>query len=232
MKIAVMQPYLFPYIGYWQLLANVDRFVVFDDAAFIPRGWIHRNRIVVNGAPYRFTLPVANGSQNRLICDIVRADNASWRDGFTKTLRQSYAGAENFNEAFLLVTKALENPERNLAKLLVFSLASVCEYLGIHTEIIVASGRYGNRELRGQTRILDICEREGARSYLNLPGGEALYERASFEKKGIELKFLRPSSPTYSQRAAEFFPWLSIIDVMMHCGAEKIRAALGDFSLR
>lgn len=104
MKIAVMQPYLFPYIGYFQLLNAVDMFVVFDDVNFIKKGWINRNNILVNRQKYLFTVPLKDASQNKLIKEVQIADDG-WQEKFLKTVAQSYKKAEFFDEAFALIEK-------------------------------------------------------------------------------------------------------------------------------
>jgi hypothetical protein len=162
MKLAVMQPYFLPYIGYWQLIAAVDRFVVLDDVAFIHRGWIHRNRILVNGTPHLFTLPVSGASQNRLICEMERTDADVWHLNFRKTLRQSYGRAAHFDETMNLQETLLANPEPNLSRSILESMRAIASHLGINTELVSACGRYSNHQLKGQERAIDICRREGA----------------------------------------------------------------------
>ncbi len=231
MKVAIMQPYFLPYIGYWQLFAAVDKFIVLDDVAFIPRGWIHRNRILVNGAPYLFTLPVSGSSQNRLVCEIERADTENWRHKFLSTLRQNYGQAPHFKMTMALLEPIFVNSERNLSRFVVDSLRTVAGYLGITTELVVASSNYDKHRLNGQERIIDICKQEGASCYLNPPGGILLYERDRFAKDGIDLKFVRSSETSYPQQSKGFEPWLSIIDVLMNVGRDKTRVMLNDFSL-
>lgn len=231
MKLAIMQPYLLPYIGYWQLLAAVDKFVVLDDVAFIPRGWIHRNRILVNGAPYLFTLPVSGSSPNRLIYEIERADSESWRHKFHSTLRQSYGHAPHYKTTMALLDPILTNPERNLSRFILDSLQTVAEYLEITTHLALASSSYDKHGLKGQERIIDICKREGTNCYLNSSGGILLYERDRFAEKNIFLQFLEPNETPYPQRTESFVPWLSIIDLLMNVGRDNTRIMLADFTL-
>lgn len=232
MKLAIMQPYFLPYIGYWQMLAAVDKFVVLDDAAFIPRGWINRNRILVNGSPHMFTLPVSGASQNRLICEIERADTDKWRQKFLSTLRQNYGQCPYHDVVVCLLEHMLANPERTLSRYILDSLRTMADYLGITTELIIASTCHGKHDLKGQERIIDICKREEADSYFNLPGGILLYERDKFAGEGIELRFVMPNETSYPQKKAEcFVPWLSIIDILMNVGRERTQKMLGDFTL-
>ena len=226
-----MQPYFLPYIGYWQLLAAVDKFIVLDDVAFIPRGWIHRNRILVNGTPYLFTLPVSGSSQNRLINEIERADTDNWRHKFLSTLRQSYGHAPYYKTTMAVLEPILANPEKNLSHFVLDSLRTVAGYLCITMELAAASSDYDKHGLKGQERIIDICKREGASCYLNLPGGILLYELDRFTEENIDLRFVKPNETPYPQQAKGFVPWLSIIDVLMNVGRDGTRSMLGDFSL-
>ena len=148
LRLAIMQPYLFPYIGYFQLVHSVDRFVVYDDVNYIKKGWINRNRILVNGAPHTFTLPLQGAGSFTLISDIgLGKEFVAWRVKFLKTLAQVYGKAPHFEQAMNVIERAL-NPERsNLSELLVDSLRTVMEHIGITTELNPTSRGYGNKEL-------------------------------------------------------------------------------------
>lgn len=230
LALAVMQPYFLPYIGYWQLMACVDKFIVLDDVAFITRGWIHRNRLLAGDGPRLFTLPVRGASQNRLICEIERADTEVWQRKFRETLRQNYCRAPHFEATMEVLEPILAHPERNLSRFIQASLRRIADHLAIATPCFAASAD-GRDEMRGQERILDICEREGASRYVNLPGGSLLYDRGRFAQKGIELRFIKPDAVPYPQRIKKFEPWLSIVDIMMNTGREGTQAMLGQFSL-
>jgi hypothetical protein len=224
-RLAVMQPYFFPYLGYFQLMAEVDAFVIFDDVNFINRGWINRNRININGAAHLITVPLKQASQNKLICEIDLGGDASWRDKLLKTLRQAYARAPQFARVFPLVEKIVLHPADNLADYLRESLVALRDFLGLPTEIVDTSRRYGNADLKAQTRIIDICLREGAGTYVNAIGGKELYEHAAFEEAGVKLQFLQPALPPYRHagHAGEAFqPGLSMIDVLMCNDGETV----------
>jgi hypothetical protein len=214
-RLAIMQPYFFPYLGYFQLMAAVDAFVIYDDVNFINRGWINRNRINVNGAPHLITVPLRQASQNKLICDISVEGSSQWREKILRTIRQAYARAPYFGRVFPLVEKIVRCPSDNLADYLRFSLIILRDHLGLGTEIVSSSQCYGNSNLKAQSRIIDICVRERADTYVNAMGGKALYEHAGFERAGLKLQFLAPDLPPYDQGAADFMPGLSIIDILM-----------------
>lgn len=210
-----MQPYFFPYIGYWQLLNAVDKFVIYDDVNFIKGGWINRNRILVNGEPKYFTAPVSGQSSNKAISDLFLQESNYWRGKLLRMLEVSYGTAPHFEEVFPLLKDILESKEQGLSSFIQISISRVVDWLGIKTDLVVSSKTYSNSRLRGQERVLDICAIEHADTYLNLPGGRSLYNRNTFQGRSIDLKFLCPRDIRYQQFGNNFVPDLSIIDVLM-----------------
>jgi len=231
MRIAVMQPYLFPYIGYFQLVHAVDKFVVFDDVNYINKGWINRNRILVNGAAHLFTIPLIAASQNKLIDEIDVDPADKWRIKFLRTIEMSYSKAPYFKDVFLLVQGIINNPAVNLSQYVCFSIANIASYLGVNTEIVPSSRKYYNQELKAQERIIDICLRENAVEYINPIGGLELYSKEKFDEKGLKLFFIKTREITYPQLGKDFVPWLSIIDVLMFCGAGQTADLLKRYEL-
>ncbi|MBV8626131.1 MAG: WbqC family protein [Herbaspirillum sp.] len=226
MRLAIMQPYLFPYIGYWQLMRAADRFVIFDDVNYINRGWINRNRLLINGEPTFITLPLRQASQNRKICEIDIAPAAEWQRKMLKMVEVTYRKAPHFAEVFPLVERILAFPEQNLAAFLAHQLQALAGFMGLSVQFETSSRSYGNSELVAQERILDICRREQADVYVNAQGGKALYDPASFSAEGIELRFIAMRPQAYVQRSTGFTPYLSVIDVLMEVGPAGIGAHL------
>ncbi|MDP5140076.1 MAG: WbqC family protein, partial [Spirosomaceae bacterium] len=210
-----MQPYIFPYIGYFQLINAVDKFVIYDDVNFIKRGWIHRNNILVNNSANMFTVPLSKPSQNNLINEVELGDLTSWKEKFLKTTEQSYKKAPHFETVFSLLERTFSSGETYIGKLALRSIQEVCFYLEISTEIESSSEVYGNPELKGQERILDICLKEKAEHYINPTGGRELYSKNLFAENGVKLNFIQSEKVIYPQFKNEFVPWLSIIDVLM-----------------
>lgn len=229
--LAIMQPYFLPYIGYFQLMASVDKFVVFDDVHYINRGWVNRNRLLLNGAAHTFTLPLQGASQNRFICDISLVEGQVWRDKLIRTIQQAYSKAPCYAETMVLVERVIRYPSSNLDAFLLNSLHEVAKYLCLEVVIESSSRIYQNSSLSGQERILDICKQEKSQTYINLIGGEALYDRARFEEQGVQLKFLRARQVSYSQGKREFVPWLSILDVLMFNTQSQVRQLLSERDL-
>jgi hypothetical protein len=233
MKLGIMQPYIFPYIGYFQLIKAVDRFVVYDDVAFIKQGWINRNRILLNGEPHTFTVPLKNASSFVTIGNtgINQDIYLIWCSKFLKTITQAYSKAPYYNEIFELISLVLFEPSDTISNLATNSLIKTCEYLKITTEFVRSAKHYLNSDLKAEVRVIDICKKEKADIYINPIGGKELYDKADFKQAGLDLFFLRTSNITYGQRAFKFVPWLSIIDVMMYNAPETITGFLNDFEL-
>lgn len=230
MKLAVMQPYFFPYLGYFQLIHAVDVFVSFDDVTYIKRGWINRNFLLMNCRPQRFTVPLSGASQFRRV-DATPLANIDWQSKFLKSLRQAYSRAPQFATVFAKVEALLRKKRSSVAELALDSVKTVVDHVGLKTTIRTTSKIYDNADLKGQERILDICRREDADTYINLPGGKALYDREAFAARGVNLRFIKMEDVRYRQFQCEFVPNLSILDVLMFNAAEAVRELLQRYSL-
>jgi hypothetical protein len=230
MRLAIMQPYLFPYIGYFQLINAVDKFVILDDVNFIKRGWINRNRILVNGKDYLFSIPLEQVSQNKLICECKLCEG-KWKEKLLKTIEHSYKKTPFFNDCFGIISAILRTEETDLSKWLTFQIKVICNYLEIKTNIVDTSRAYSNQQLKAQDKIIDICIQEKAQSYYNAVGGKLLYNVYDFKKNNIDLHFLNTLPEKYPQHNTEFIPFLSIIDVMMFNSVNDIHGLLNKFEL-
>lgn len=231
MKIAIMQPYFMPYIGYFQLINAVDKFVVLDDVNYINKGWINRNNILLNGKPHLFTIPLEGASQNKKIGDIKVSTEHKWKEKLLKQIELNYKKAPFFSAGFSLFEKTIHSGYQKIAELNCNAIKMICEYLGITTTIVSSGSGYNNQHLKGQERILDICRQEQANNYINPIGGTELYDKTLFLSKGIQLNFLKTLPITYKQFNNEFVPWLSMIDVLMFNSAEEVKLMLNVYSL-
>ena len=231
MKIGIMQPYIFPYIGYFQLINAVDKFVIYDDVNFINKGWINRNRILNNGKDSLFTIPLKEASQNKLINEIDVNWDSSWKSKFVKTLEQCYKKTPFYLEILPIIEQTLSIDNEPVSKIIEHNLRLICNYLDIKTEIVSSSAIYQNTHLKAQERILDICLQEKASQYINPIGGLELYDKDFFEAKNLQLNFIKSNSIEYPQFKNEFVPWLSMIDVLMFNSKEKIKEFLDNYEL-
>lgn len=231
MKVGIMQPYFFPYIGYWQLLNAVDKYVVYDDVNYIKNGWINRNRILINGQPHWFTLPLNKASPFNLINEINISSENKVKENMLKTLHMAYHKAPFFNEVFPLVEKTIFY-SLNLSESLFFSIQEITKYLGIRTELILSSTLSKDNTLKGKNKVLSICKLLNADVYLNAIGGQDLYDKQEFQEHDLKLEFLQTDKVIiYKQLKNQFVPNLSIIDVLMFNSAEQIKQMLDNYTL-
>lgn len=215
MKLALMQPYLFPYTGYFNLVAGVDKFVFYDDVNFIKNGWINRNRLFLSGDVRYFTVPLSGGSPNLKISEVKCQSKTAWSRKMLESIKQSYGKAPHFNSTFDLIKEVLATDSDCIAVIAKRSVEMTARRLGYSTFFEQTSRIYDNSTLSGMARVIDICVKEGAHTYVNLPGGKELYDPQAFKENSIDLAFSRPGFLAYQQFGRDFQPGLSILDVMM-----------------
>lgn len=230
MKLAIMQPYFFPYLGYFQLMAAVDFFLIFDDVHFIKKGWIHRNYILLNQAAHPFTLPIQKMSQNRLILDHERANPKETVEQQLLLLYHAYHKAPYYAEVMPHLERMLRNEEPNVARYLGHQLETIRDYLGLDTVIHYTSSFENEDHLKKEARLLDLCNRFDAHHYINPIGGKALYDDETFERAGVHLEFLEMQPLSYRQFGDVFVPNLSIIDVLMFNPRARVQQLLDTHS--
>lgn len=214
MRIAIMQPYFFPYIGYFQLIRAVDLFIVYDNIKYTKKGWINRNQMLVNGKAEIFTIPLKSDSDSLDIGERKLSEDFD-REKLLKKILGAYRRAPNFAKTFHLVEEIVRCADPNLFHYLHHSLHRICEHLEISTQIKVSSEVPIDHSLKSQEKVLALCRAVGATSYVNAIGGLGLYAQQEFLKNGVDLKFIRSNPFEYAQFGEPFVPWLSIIDVMM-----------------
>ena len=227
-----MQPYLFPYIGYFQLINSVDEFVIYDNIQYTKKGWINRNRILVDNKYQLFTIPLQKDSDYLNIID--RKIAGSWvedRKKLVNVLKSSYNKAPYFKEVFELVQECLLCDKNNLFEFILNSLNKINLYLEINTPIILSSTINIDHNLKSQNKVLSICEAQKATTYVNAIGGTELYNKEIFKLKNINLNFIKSEKIEYNQFNGNFISWLSIIDVMMFNSKDKIKEYLNSYTL-
>jgi len=220
-----MQPYFLPYIGYFQLMRAVDVFVVYDEIKYTKKGWINRNRFLLNGGDEVFTLPLAKGADS---LDIVQRNLAPDFDRrkLLNRLQAAYRRAPYMEPTFALVEKIVLHEDDNLFRFIFHSIAATAAHLSIPTVLRVSSTLPFDNGLRGQDKVLAICKAAEATHYVNSIGGTELYTKPAFAEQGVSLTFLKPKPFEYPQFDAPFVPWLSIVDVLMFNPLEVVRDRL------
>lgn len=229
MIVGIMQPYFFPYLGYFQLMAAVDHFVIYDDAQYMKGGWINRNRLLHEGTPHWWTRAIRRDDFRLPIMDRYYEDEGN--AGFLMDrIRHYYRKAPYFSPVSSFIECLMATTEANVARFNETSLKAIAAHLGIRCSFSRASD-LGLSQSSGEEKVIRICERLAATRYVNASGGRSLYSSARFGSEGIELRFLQPQLQPYPQPEGTFVPGLSIVDVLMYNDAATVRQMLGSYAL-
>jgi hypothetical protein len=222
LKVAIMQPYFFPYLGYFQLMSAVDHFVIYDDAQYMKGGWVNRNRLLCNGKARWWTRPVERDDFRLSIMQ------RSYSDGqhaatLANQMNTYYSQAPHHVATAAFVSEILAMEERNVAIYNEMLLIAVARYLGLRCTFSRAS-ELNTGSTGGQEKVIQICRALGATHYINMIGGHSLYSRETFAEAHIDLAFLQPELTPYGQFGAPFVAGLSIVDVLMFNDLPVVRA--------
>ena len=222
--VAIMQPYFFPYIGYFQLVYAADTFVFYDDVTYIKGGWINRNRLLINRKPSYITVSLRGASQNRLIRDIELVDN---RAQLLRTIELAYRKAPFFEETMEPVAQVLTCPVKHIGELAMHSITAITDHLGLSRDYRVSGNDFDHtKTLHRADRLIAITQECGSAHYVNAIGGRELYDKAYFGERGVTLDFLKPVIHEYKQFGGTFQPALSIVDVLMFNPVEVVARML------
>lgn len=234
MRLGIMQPYFFPYIGYFSLIKHVDEFILFDTPQFIRHGWIERNRIKNAGGGYIYiSVPLLKHSQKTAIQNILINNEVDWKNKILAQLVH-YKKAPYYKEVTEMLRALFEKEYLDIVTLDKVTLEKVCEYLNIDTEIKVFSQMNLEIEqvLAPDEWALNICKAiPGANEYWNPPGGKAFFDVSKYDKAGIDIKFQEVEITEYQQGKNAFEAGLSIIDVMMYNSSQTIHQMMDNFKL-
>lgn len=231
MKLGIMQPYFFPYIGYFQLMKAVDKYIVYDNIQYTKKGWINRNRILVNGKDAYISISLRNDSDYCNICERIISNSFDKR----KLLNQivgSYRKSSYFEEVFPVIESIVLFDDDNLFGYLINSLKQICKFIGIETEFIISSTIGIDHSLKSSDKVLAFCENLGATTYYNAIGGIELYDKKCFSEKNINLMFLDMDNICYKQYENNFVSNLSIVDVLMFNSIAEIDNLLTKYQLK
>lgn len=223
--LGIMQPYFLPYIGYYQLISAVDIFIIYDNIKYTKKGWINRNRMLLNGADKIFSLPLQKNLDNKNV------DQRELAGSFDRTkllnkFKGAYSHAPYFTQTLPLLERVVLYKDGNLFHYIHHAILQTCGHLGINTEIRISSEILIDHSLKGQDKVLALCKAVGADTYLNAIGGMSLYSKNDFKSNGVDLQFINSLMFEYHQFGAPFVPWLSIIDVLMFNPIERVRKCI------
>lgn len=234
MKLAIMQPYFFPYIGYFSLMEYADEFILFDTAQYDRKGWMNRNRILKPKEGWQYIRAgVVKPAFRATIQEVVLAGDPGWKDTIVRQLEHYKGTAPHYEETVALVASSLAKPASTLTELNRNTLAAVRDALGIECPINVFSEmdlELGEVQHAGQW-ALRISEAAGAKEYVNPPGGKDIFDAKDFGQAGIKLTFLTNELTEYNQHRNVFEAGLSIIDTLMFCSPEERRTMLNNYIL-
>lgn len=233
MTLAIMQPYLFPYIGYWQLINSVDTFVIYDNIQFSKKGWFHRNNILLNDKKTLFSIPLKKDSDSLDVVERYISEGAEKEIGkIIRQIENGYKKAPYFSDVFPMLKEIFQNDEKNLFKYIFNSVVKICEYLEIDTKIIISSTVDIDHSLKSQNKVIALNKALNVTKYINPIGGTEIYNSEVFKKENIELCFLESEVPEYKQFKNEFIPYLSIIDIMMFNSKDEIIEMLEKYKIK
>ena len=231
MRLAIMQPYFFPYIGYWQLINAADHFVILDDVNYNKRGWINRNRILCDGKEHLLVNPVWQASQNKLICESEFVNDSRYLSDMIRTIKYAYRGLSYVDPISEFLQDLLITEESSLVECLTHQITAICAKLKINTPFSLASEHRNMNHARGAEGIAELCKALGYDEYINLIGGISLYNKDYFKELGIELNFLKTDFTSINRRIKMEHLDYSIIHLLMNCSLEEIEWMLGQYEL-
>jgi len=247
-----MQPYFFPYLGYFQCIHAVDRYILYDNINYIKEQWVHRNRILINMSPRYLRLVLVKKSSFIKIRDTKLVANPSWRKENLKSLFLGYKSAPYFDQVYPVMESLMMYDTDSLSDFNSIAIIQIATLLEIPTKIVPNSASYFDIEeklanpeslevltkkyrltdyAQKKLRIFEICSKENATTFINAIGGQELYHKSEFLQNGIQLLFVNSHDYTYDQNSDQFHPHLSIIDVLFHCGVEGTKKMIPNYTL-
>lgn len=235
MKLAVMQPYFFPYIGYFSLIHSVDHFMFFDDVQYLRKSWMSRNRLlnIEKNVPFYIRPDIIKPPYKSLLPTVELVKNEKWKVKIIEQIKGYKNKAPYFKETHNMIEEILEKNYNYLVDFNSSSIMDICDRLGIHVNF----DNYSNHNFWFKSKPgpgdwgKEISRAMGAKAYINSPGGENFIFAEDFEKIGVRLGFLQNDLHAYNQENNDFVSGLSIIDVLMFCGIEGTKAYLTNYRI-
>lgn len=255
MKLAIMQPYFMPYIGYFQAIAAVDKYILYSNLNFIKEAWMNRNRLLMrDGTVVLTTIPLKNKSSNQMIYDVELDNSKPWSEKFLKTVQMCYSRKPYFDEFYPLLEEMLSVKYDLLMDLNAHTISEISRFLGLGTVIESDNSRFlamekklevvesdysvlpyleKTKPIKKVARVIEMCRIEGCDDFYNAIGGQSLYDKDEFAQYGIRLNFVSTNAFEYRQDTKKnvFEPNLSIIDVIMNNGREGTSNLLKEYTL-
>ena len=230
--LSIMQPYVFPYIGYFHLIEATDKIVFSDDVNYKKKGWINRNRILINGSDFRFTIPVQKASQNKLINQIVPLIDKKFKKKFFTQIETAYKKAPYYYDVSELIFSVLNQEYNNIADLSINSITSIYDYLTREIKWAKSSVCFpSSKGMEKADRLIKVTKNLGYDKYVNPIGGRKIYNKEYFKKQDIRLNFVQSIKIPYQQFGNDFVPWLSIIDILMFNDIKTVKELFNAYNI-
>jgi len=229
--LSIMQPYAFPYFGYFCLIESSNEIVFYDDVNFIKRGWINRNNLLLNNKTFLFQIPLSAVSQNKMINEIEILNDEKWKNNLLKTINQCYSKAPFYSEVYPILSEFILSSKGKISNFAIGSINIVYDYLGLSFNYKLSSEC--SPKTKGQeksSRLANITKQLGYKNYINVSSGSELYTKEDFKNMGVDLYFNIPKITSYEQFSKNnFVPYLSIIDILMFVPKNQIIQMIRNF---
>ena len=234
MRLAVNQPYLFPYLGYFQLIQRCDAFLPYALVDYVKKSWINRNRFVQNDQACYFSIPVKRESLGRPIQFMEFIDPVDWFKRTQSKLQVAYTRAPFKRETLIFLDRLRHKlePIESAVDFLIISLRETCSYLDIDTPFLSPSELEAIETLvrqeqditrRRHARVISLCNHFGADTYMNLPGGIDIYDADYLRMNGIQFQAIAFGIPSLNSQPVPF-AYASIIHLLMMYGKDQVKA--------
>jgi hypothetical protein len=236
MRLSIMQPYFFPYIGYFALIKNVDRFILLDEVQYIRHGWIERNRIINPKGEFTYIqVPlIKEEGRNTIIKRLRIRNDEEWQRKILSQLEVYRKRSPHYYAVRNLIADCISGDDSSIVGLNYRTLRAVCDYLEISTTIEIFSEM--NLSIQQPNHpgewALNICKAIGnVEEYWNPIGGKEIFNKGSFETSGIHLGFLEMNKNQYQQGELVFQENLSIIDLLMFNSKDEVKTMINNFTI-
>lgn len=234
MKIGIMQPYFFPYLGYFSLIKHTEKWIFFDTVQHIKKGWINRNRVLKPKEGWQYiVVPVDRSTKGALIKDVLIDESKFWDEKILAQLEHYKKSAPYYRDVIDFLEDCFSYKINKLSSLNIHLLENTCNYLKIDMDYEIYSEM--NLEIEDISGpgdwALRISQAVGADTYINPPGGVDIFDKNKYKGNGIDLQFLKVNLCKYSQKRSSFEEALSIIDVMMFNSIEEINKMLDNYEI-
>ena len=219
-KVAILQSNYIPWKGYFDMIAAVDEFILYDDMQYTRRDWRNRNQIKTPQGVQWLTVPVqAKGKYHQKIKD-TELNGSDWASTHWNTLTQNYRRADHYDEiATWLEPLYLNGVYTHLSQLNRCFIEAVCDYLNINT-VISNSWDYELHEGKSE-RLADLCAQAGGTEYISGPAAKDYIEESVFTDQGIKLTWFDYSDyPEHPQLWGDFTHGVTILDLLFNCGKD------------